>query len=208
VQIKWIKCELWTRNKDRWLHQSNQYRETETSDPFALFWYCTRSRTLMQPSQASPSAASCSIGSRHVAITCLADSTAFSGHGKATSSKQARQPHYWRFFCGSPYGHLRKPQGDTWGLPAASEHGQPSPPHSHSQPPARCCARPVAWGAAAVLSECMRAAGTAGTWLLLISHGVIVYRDQHVLFVYITTGIRLLSVFYRTKDCFTDGRTR
>lgn len=142
VQIKWIKCELWTRNKDRWLHQSNQYRETETSDPFALFWYCTRSRTLMQPSQASPSAASCSIGSRHVAITCLADSTAFSGHGKATSSKQARQPHYWRFFCGSPYGHLRKPQGDTWGLPAASEHGQPSPPHSHSQPPSRCSAWP------------------------------------------------------------------
>lgn len=63
------------------------YRETETSDPFALFWYCTRSRMLMQPSQASPSAASASsTGSRHVAITCVADSTAFSGHGKATST--------------------------------------------------------------------------------------------------------------------------
>lgn len=149
VQIKWIKCELWTRNKDRWLHQSNQYRETETSDPFALFWYCTRSRTLMQPSQASPSAASCSIGSRHVMWRSRAWRIPLRFRAMerppphhTTISKQARQPHYWRFFCGSPYGHLRKPQGDTWGLPAASEHGQPSPPHSHSQPPSRCSAWP------------------------------------------------------------------
>lgn len=180
VQIKWIKCELWTRNKDRWLHQSNQYmpyRETETSDPFALFWYCTRSRTLMQPSQASPSAASCSIGSRHVMWRSRAWRIPLRFRAMerppphhTTSSKQARQPHYWRFFCGSPYGHLRKPQGDTWGLPmpAASEHARPAFATSQSQP-ASFSLLGVAWGAAAAVlccpSVCDRAAGTTGTWL-------------------------------------------